>query len=195
MTQSSYSAFRGESLVVSDHLRRIAKVVRELSETGGSERILIFDDLEGRQVDIDLHGSAEEVARRRGGAPDDAFETRNAPNASRGRGRPKLGAIGREVTLLPRHWLWLESQRDGPSATLRRLVDQARAASAPQDRLHEAQDAIHRFITAIAGDPARLRRGESSPLPRRKRTIRRRDLALASRCASLRRTLEGARLW
>ena len=38
-------------------------------------------------------------------------------------GRPKLGVVAREVTLLPRHWAWLNAQPGGASVALRRLVD------------------------------------------------------------------------
>jgi len=44
--------------------------------------------------------------------------------APKGRGRPKLGVVAREVTLLPRHWEWLNSQPGGASVALRRLVEQ-----------------------------------------------------------------------
>ncbi len=54
--------------------------------------------------------------------------------------------------MLPRHWAWLSSQRGGASATLRRVVEQARKDSAGCDRAREAQDATYRFMAAIAGD-------------------------------------------
>jgi hypothetical protein len=41
------------------------------------------------------------------------------------RGRPKLGVVAREVTLLPRHWEWLATQPGGASVALRRLVEAA----------------------------------------------------------------------
>ena len=68
------------------------------------------------------------------------------------RGRPKLGVIGREVTLLPRHWAWLDTQRGGASATLRRLVDAERKASVDSDSRRASQDRANRFMSAMAGD-------------------------------------------
>jgi hypothetical protein len=70
----------------------------------------------------------------------------------RGPGRPKLGVVAREVTLLPRHWDWLNSQPGGASVTLRKLVEQARRASEGRDRVRQSQDAANRFMSAIAGD-------------------------------------------
>ena len=58
--------------------------------------LLAFDDETGRQIDLDLRPEAQPAPRR---------------------GRPALGVEAKEVTLLPRHWEWLASQRGGASAT------------------------------------------------------------------------------
>ena len=95
--------------------------------------IHVFDDENGRAVDLDLW---------------DAAASANA-TAQRGRGRPKLGVVSREVTLLPRHWEWLGGQPGGASAALRRLVDAARKAEpGPAAR----RESVHRFLTAMGGD-------------------------------------------
>jgi hypothetical protein len=60
--------------------------------------------------------------------------------------------VGREITLLPRHWEWLGRQRGGASAELRRLVDAARKQSTGQDTVVAAQDAAFKFINALAGN-------------------------------------------
>ena len=44
----------------------------------------------------------------------------------RGPGRPKLGVVAREITLLPRHWDWLAQQTGGASVAIRKLVEEAR---------------------------------------------------------------------
>lgn len=72
--------------------------------------------------------------------------------SSQSRGRPKLGVVGREVTLLPRHWEWLNSQPGGASVALRKLVDEARRVNGNKDRVRSAQEASYRFMVAIAGD-------------------------------------------
>ncbi|MFY0534142.1 DUF2239 family protein [Nannocystis pusilla] len=48
------------------------------------------------------------------------------PPARTGPGRPKLGVVSREVSLLPRHWEWLERQ---PSGSRRRCADSSRRRS------------------------------------------------------------------
>ena len=78
-----------------------------------------------------------------------AFRTRVEP---RGRGRPRLGVIAKEVTLLPRHWDWLNVQPGGASVALRKLVDEARKTSGDRDRVRAAQEAAYRFMSAIAGN-------------------------------------------
>ena len=92
-----------------------------------SSDLLAFDDDTGRQVDLDMRQLA----------------------APRARGRPALGVRAREVTLLPRHWDWLGTQRGGASATLRRLVDEARERGKDDAA---CRDSAYRFLTAIAGD-------------------------------------------
>jgi hypothetical protein len=56
------------------------------------------------------------------------------------------------VTLLPRHWEWLNAQPGGASVALRRLVDEARRAHAERDRARQARDAAYAFMHAVAGD-------------------------------------------
>ncbi|HTM70342.1 MAG TPA: DUF2239 family protein, partial [Luteimonas sp.] len=72
--------------------------------------------------------------------------------APRGRGRPKLGVVAREVTLLPRHWTWLNAQPGGASVALRKLVEAARRGNGDGDRRRAGQEAVYRFMHAIAGD-------------------------------------------
>ena len=67
-------------------------------------------------------------------------------------GRPKLGVVAREVTLLPRHWDWLNSQPGGASVVLRRLVDEARHANPVADQIRRARESTYRFMTAVAGN-------------------------------------------
>jgi hypothetical protein len=138
-------ACRGDERVAAGSLAEVAVALRERIDSGDPSLVLIFDKRDGRQVDVGLDGSADELKQRYAARPALAA-------APRGRGRPKLGVVGREVTLLPRHWEWLQTQRGGPSATLRRLVDEARRANRGRDRVRQAQDAIHRFISATAGD-------------------------------------------
>lgn len=105
--------------------------------------VLLFDDATGRTFDIDIRGTQEELLARLGqGAPDS--------RAPRGPGRPKLGVVAREVTLLPQQWEWLASQPGGASVTLRKLVEEARRS--PRARARSARDAAYHFMSAMAGD-------------------------------------------
>ena len=107
--------------------------------------ILIFESATGRQLDLDLSGTVDDVRKR-------YRASGQAPTEKRRRGRPKLGVIGREVTLLPRHWAWLDAQPGGPSPTLRRLIDRARRSD--DDPVKNAQHRAHGFMTAIGGNLA-----------------------------------------
>jgi hypothetical protein len=107
-------------------------------------------------VEVDLRGSAQDVLSRLEKSvskehPEDAG-AQSPVVAARGPGRPKLGVIAREVTLLPRHWDWLNHQPGGASATLRKLVEAAKRANVNQDHARMAQEATYRFMAALAGN-------------------------------------------
>jgi hypothetical protein len=130
--------------VAFDGPRRIAAgskldIARALKATGGAGALLAFDLRTGAAIDLDLGGSDAELAARCG-------------ESERGPGRPRLGVVGREVTLLPRHWEWLERQRGGASAALRRLVEAARTADQGATEEAEAKAAAFRFLSAMAGN-------------------------------------------
>ena len=144
------TAFRGNTLLASGPLAEVAMAVKQALEQGTSEPVLTFDDATGRVIDLDLRGSEADIIARLS-PPQPA----NAP--ARGRGRPKLGVVAREVTLLPRHWEWLAAQPGGASVTLRRLVDEARRSGGDkQSRRHIAGDRLPLHVGA-GRQPARLR--------------------------------------
>jgi hypothetical protein len=115
------------------------------------ESVLIFDDLTSEQVEVDLRGSSEEILPRLR-RPVDAQEILAERRQGQGPGRPKLGVVGREVTLLPRHWDWLETQPGGASVTLRKLVEAAKRANAGLDHARTAREATYRFMRVMAGN-------------------------------------------
>jgi hypothetical protein len=98
-------------------------------------------------MDFDLSGSDEDVLKRLG-----PFLTRATPAAPVGPGRPKLGVVAREVSLLPRHWEWLATQSGGASASLRRLVEEAKKSSLGKSRVKQAQERTYFVMLAITGD-------------------------------------------
>lgn len=141
------TAFAGPSRIASGELRHVALKARQAFATG--RRVLVFEDASGHQVDLALELPEGELLRRLT-LPIAATET--APVAARGPGRPKLGVVAREVTLLPRHWDWLAAQPGGASVALRKLVEDARRVSTDGDRRRLAQEAAYRFMQAMAGD-------------------------------------------
>jgi hypothetical protein len=116
------------------------------------EPIIIFEDGTGRSIDFDLRGGDREVLARLAKLIPPPVEETAAPTEPRGRGRPKLGVVAREVTLLPRHWEWLSAQPGGASVALRKLVDEARRVSGDKDRERQARDAAYHFMSTMAGN-------------------------------------------
>lgn len=145
---NSYTVFDGYRRIASGSLHSVASVIKQVTESKADSSILIFDDATGRSIDIDLHGSEQEVLARL--AP--PVETDSQVDKQRGRGRPKLGVVPREVTLLPRHWEWLATQPGGASVALRKLVEEARRANADKDKTRKAQERAYRFMSALTGD-------------------------------------------
>ena len=140
-----FTAFEGERRLASGSLAEVALAVKRV-EGRTSAPIAVFSDSTGRAVDLDLRGSDEDVVARLAETLAPAAET------PRGRGRPRLGVVAREVTLLPRHWEWLNAQPGGASVALRKLVDEARRANGDRDRQRAARDAAYYFMSAMAGN-------------------------------------------
>ncbi len=151
------TAFAGTSHIATGSPQEVATTLWEWQQRGDERLLLTFDDESARPVEFELQGSLEDVlARIEKRLPDESAseEEEGEPVQTRGRGRPKLGVVPREVTLLPRHWDWLGEQRGGASATLRRLVETARKTETPRLRKRRAQEAADRFMGSIAGDRA-----------------------------------------
>jgi len=138
---TTYTAFADDRMVASGPLRPMLAAAKSFLEKKPAVRLLVFEDHSGREVDFDFRGTLEEVLAR--ALP---------PAAAARPGRPKLGVVGREVSLLPRHWEWLEQQPSGISAALRRLVDEARKREPGKQRARALREAAGRFMTAMAGD-------------------------------------------
>jgi hypothetical protein len=146
----NFTAFEGQRRLATGPIAEVALAIKGATRPSASP-IAIFSDNTGRPIDIDLRGSnAEVLARLSAMSPAVAEEA--APSEPRGRGRPKLGVVAREVTLLPRHWEWLAAQPGGASVALRRLVEEARKAHGDRDRRRTARDAAYHFMSAMAGN-------------------------------------------
>ncbi|MGJ4941069.1 DUF2239 family protein [Bradyrhizobium sp. HKCCYLS1011] len=144
----TFTAFQGPRRLATGPLGEVALSVKRIGATPAP--ILIFDDRTGRSIDLDLRGSDAEITSR---LPVKSVEpSEPAAVEPRGRGRPKLGVVAREVTLLPRHWEWLNAQPGGASVALRKLVDEARRANGDRDRARQAREAAYHFMSAMAGN-------------------------------------------
>jgi len=146
------TAFAGLRKIAAGALVDVALAVKRFEVGGGSEPVLVFDDGTGAVIDLDLRGDTAEIVTRLSERAANGRERSASALPGRGRGRPKLGVVAREVTLLPRHWDWLAKQPGGASQALRRLVDQARRADDGGTRIKAAREATYRFLSALAGD-------------------------------------------
>jgi hypothetical protein len=136
-----FTAFQGHQRLASGPLQAVMDAaVRAAAQPTSSAAVLVFDDATGAQVDLGALAAAVPPAESPAGPP------------ARTAGRPKLGVIAKEVTLLPRHWEWLALQPGGASVTLRRLVDEARRSQGSRDAVRAAQERCYRFLHAIAGN-------------------------------------------
>jgi hypothetical protein len=138
--ETMYTVFAGNRRIAAGNRDSILSEVKQYTDIS-DDRVLIFEDMTGKQVDFDFSGSLDDVLER------------GRTRAVRMRpGRPKLGVVGREVSLLPRHWEWLEDQPNGISAAIRRLVDEARKREPGAQRARRLRDGIARFMWSMGGD-------------------------------------------
>jgi len=147
----TFTAFAGQRRLASGLLGNVALAVKHAGPNPGTA-VIIFNDSTGRPIDLDLRGTDSEALAR-------LPKTTAVPPAEeapatepRGRGRPKLGVVAREVTLLPRHWDWLNAQPGGASVALRKLVEQARRTNGDADRARAGREAAYHFMSTIAGN-------------------------------------------
>jgi hypothetical protein len=149
-------AFDGDRQVATGSLAQVvAKAKAVLDRQGSRAALLIFDAITARQIEVDFRGSLRAVLARLP-KPDDSVVRKESAEtineAARAPGRPRLGVVSREVTLLPRHWEWLGEQPGGASVALRKLVEAARRTGADATRKRRSQEAAYRFITTMAGN-------------------------------------------
>ena len=149
-------AFAGARRIAAGELAQVALKTKAVIDRGAHAPILLFDDATSEPIELDFRGTPDDVLKRLAGAEGPPAPVAAAPvpegEAPRGPGRPKLGVVAREVTLLPRHWAWLSGQPGGASVALRKLVEQARRDNDGRDRLRRTQEAAYRFMSVMAGD-------------------------------------------
>jgi uncharacterized protein len=148
-------AFVGTVRVASGPLHEVVLAAKAAVDGNIPSPVLIFDASTSEQIEVDFRGAPEDVLSRLPDQPEEeGSEAPSQDHAHRSPGRPKLGVIAREVTLLPRHWEWLATQPGGASVTLRKLVEQARRMSGDADRVRLSREATYRFMSAMAGNEA-----------------------------------------
>jgi uncharacterized protein len=172
-SEPAFVAFGGDRRIAAGDLREVARAAKQALDRDSDITVLIFDGLTSHAVDLDFRGSVDDVlARLPAAAPTADIGPASPPH--RGPGRPKLGVVAREITLLPRHWEWLARQRGGASVAIRKLVDDARRGSEDKDRIREGQEAAYRFMSAMAGNKPHFEeaiRALFAPDPRRFREL------------------------
>lgn len=154
IAQKPCTAFAGHSRIAAGSLADVALAAKMIVDQGDLSPLLIFDDATAEVIEIDFRGTPGEVMARlsvRFPPSADALSSAS-PAQERRAGRPKLGVVGREVTLLPRHWDWLAQQPGGASVAIRRLIDSERKASGFKDLARKAQETTFRFMNAITGN-------------------------------------------
>ena len=142
----TYTAFLEGRRLASGSLHEAAVAVLRAQQAQPEGHPLVFSDTSGQSADLDLRGGEEAVAAR--------YSVVAPTPAPKGRGRPKLGVVAREVTLLPEHWDWLAAQPGGASVALRKLVHEARRKGGEQDRTRQARDRAYHAMSTLAGDLA-----------------------------------------
>jgi len=148
-----FTTFIGTRRLAAGSLLANARTILATAPADPDASLLTFDDRTGRVVDLDLRGDAAALAARYPEVDDAvAPPAEPADEEPRGRGRPRLGVVAREVTLLPRHWDWLAAQPGGASVALRKLVDDARKAGAPAAARRAANERAYQFMSALAGN-------------------------------------------
>jgi uncharacterized protein len=144
MNNDTFTVFAGTERQAGGDMPTVAKAAKQLIDKGAPCQVLIFNDRTGEQVDPDFRPA--EIL------PPVVETEPEHPPKKRSPGRPKLGVVGREITLLPRHWEWLNTQPGGASVALRKLVEKARRENEVLDRRRRAQESAYRFMSAVVGD-------------------------------------------
>ncbi len=151
-------AFQGTQRIATGTFAEVAMAIKRAEDTGQHRPILFFNAQTSEQLEADTRGSLEDVAKRYADASptppasgEQASPVEDDPpvEAARTRGRPKLGVVAREVTLLPRHWDWLATQPGGASVALRKLVEDARRTHASRDQARQSREAAYRFMSVM----------------------------------------------
>jgi hypothetical protein len=143
----TYTAFEGTTRLFRGTFEEVVLKVKERLGRAQNSSILIFSDDTGNTMDFNFQGNVKDVLKRL-----EMYVSKHSRGPVAGPGRPKLGVISREVSLLPRHWEWLANQSGGASATIRKLVEDAKKRSSAHTSIKQVQERVYRFMCVVAGD-------------------------------------------
>ena len=145
--QRTLTAFQNEHMLTTGQTWEVAIALKAAMKVDRESEFLCFDDQSGAFIDLDLSGSYEDIIARYKPA-----EPKQQKNKHAKAGRPNLGVVSKEVTLLPRHWEWLNQQESSASATLRKLVETAIKLNSHEELARQAKAKTDRFMIAMLGD-------------------------------------------
>ena len=148
-------AFSNNQCVAEGMPEQVVTDLKSLVNQQPESKLIILDAATSRTVEIDFRESPSTILAKqfRPAEPTPSVAAdQSERETKRGRGRPKLGVVSKEVTLLPRHWDWLSKQPGGISVALRKLVEEARRGNAEEDQRRSAENSAYRFMTVLAGD-------------------------------------------
>ncbi len=173
---TSCTAFQGPRCIARGPLQTVALQAKTAVDASANQPeappVWIFNDQSSEMIELDWRGSMadfqlhlQRCAQAFGKTPtsspqvnqatessaDAVAQTPGATQAARGPGRPKLGVVAREVTLLPRHWQWLSGQPGGASVALRKLVEEAARVAQRGDRVRQSIAVAYKFMLTMAG--------------------------------------------
>ncbi len=150
----SYTLFRNNTLVANGDMADIKASILAVNERFPEGTYLCFNDLTGEYVDVDFHTEKstkplKKQTELKRGRP----SFLKAPRAkTKKAGRPSLGVVAREVTLLPRHWKWLNSQSSSASSALRELIDETIRTGRNPLEARNAMARADKFMSTALGD-------------------------------------------
>ena len=146
-SEFTYTAFGNQKVIIHGGLDEVVLKIKRWSDKNPTGSLLVFNDFTGRTMDFDLRGSEKDVLQRI-----EMFLPQEPAVPGAGPGRPKLGVVTREVSLLPQHWEWLASQPEGASGALRKLVDGARKNLVTKETVKQVQERTYKIMSILAGD-------------------------------------------
>src|SRR5687767_11235046 len=144
---TTWIAFAQNKCIASGRPRDVVTAVKHFADTNPTTELLVFDAVTSAAIELDLRGVLATVLKRLPKTtPEEVRTELAAVPSSLTVGRPRLGVVAREVTLLPRHWEWLAQQPGGASVALRKLVEQTLRSSKEADQKRQAQESAYRFM-------------------------------------------------